>query len=366
MKRILILIKGLGRGGAEQLLVSAAPYLNRSEFDYEVGYLLPHKNALAYELQQAGIRTHCLRGDVGFRWVSRLRRLVREERFDLLHVHSPYAAIGSRLLGGRRLPIVYTEHITWESYHPATYAMNMLTYGRNDHVFAVSDHVRDSVKYPWPLRFLPKPPVETLYHGLNLSTVHKWRYVNGVRGEFGIPSGAPLIATVANFKTHKGYPHLLKAALRIRQELPDVRFLFVGTGPIEKEIRRKAKDMGLDGTVIFTGFRDDAPRIAGAADVFALASIHEGLSIALVESLALGTPAVVTQTGGLAEVVKHGREGLVVPVGDPIALAESIMLLLRDEALRRRLGEQGRRRATDFDIRTAVARVESVYAELLK
>jgi glycosyltransferase involved in cell wall biosynthesis len=362
---VLILIKGLGRGGAEQLLVSAAPYLNRSEFHYEVAYLLPHKNALAYDLQQAGIRTHCLDGGAGFRWVLPLRKLLREGNFDLLHVHSPLAAIGARVFGPNRLPIVYTEHISWDSYHPATRVMNLMTYARNDHVFAVSDDVRDSVRFPVALRFIPRPALETLYHGLDLSSIHKWSSADGVRNEFGIPREAPLVATVANFKTHKGYPYLLKAAVKVRQEIPNVRFLLVGTGPIEREIRRRAQSMGLEGTLIFTGFRDDAPRISAASDVFALASIHEGLSIALVEALALGTAAVVTNTGGLAEVVEDGREGLVVPVGDSDALARGITRLIKDEPLRRRLGERGKRRAGDFDIRNSVTRVEQVYKELL-
>ena len=127
--RILLLIKGLGRGGAEQILASAAPHLDRTRFDYEVAYLLPWKDALVKDLADADVPARCLDGSSGVAWVSRLRRLVSEGRFDLVHAHSPVAASAARVVlavGGP--PIVYTEHNEWERYHPLTYWSNMLTF----------------------------------------------------------------------------------------------------------------------------------------------------------------------------------------------------------------------------------------------
>jgi glycosyltransferase involved in cell wall biosynthesis len=207
--------------------------------------------------------------------------------------------------------------------------------------------------------------VETLYHGVDPAAVHRWQSFDGVRAELGIPEGVPLVGTVANFRPSKGHQVLVNAAARVRQVIPDVRFVLVGLGPLEFEIRRQVNDFGLEGTVIFAGPRDDAPRVAGACDVFALPSIHEGLAIALIEAMAMGKPAVVTRAGGLTEVIENGKQGLVVPPGDPEALANAIVTLLQDENLRRTLGEAGRLRASDFDIRKAVRRHEEIYMELL-
>ncbi len=155
-QRVLILIKGLGRGGAEQILASAAPHLDRTRFDYELAYLLPRKNALVKELEDAGVPTHCLDGARSVAWIPRLRRLVSERHFDLIHAHSPVIASAARVaLAPNGPPIVYTEHNVWERYHRLTYWSNMLTFGRNRHVFAVSDHVRESVRYPRPLARAP-------------------------------------------------------------------------------------------------------------------------------------------------------------------------------------------------------------------
>lgn len=366
MKRILYLIKGLGRGGAEQLLISAAPYRDTSRFEYEVAYLLPRKSALVPSIEAMGIPAHCLEGARGVGWARRLRSLVGRNGIDLVHVHSPYAAIGARMAIGRRAArLVYTEHNVWSRYHRATYWGNAVTYPRNDHVFAVSESVRESVRYPGPLRPLRMPTVETLYQGLDPAATSMWGEADGAREELGIPEGVPVVGTIANFKPHKGHAELVRAVVEVRRAIPDVRFVFVGVGPLESEVRAEAEQLGVADAVTFTGFRDDVPRILGSFDVFTLASRYEGLSIALIEAMALGKAVVVTRAGGLPEVVTDGEDGLLVPTGDVPALADGLIMLLRDGTLRERLGCAARRRAGDFDIRRTVRRTEEVYEELL-
>lgn len=365
-KRILLLIKGLGRGGAEQIIASAAPHLDRTRFDYEVAYLLPWKDALVKDLEDADVPARCLEGPRGVAWVGRLRRMVADERFDLVHAHSPVAAAAARLaLGTGAPPIVYTEHNVWERYHRATYWTNMLTFSRNRHVFAVSDHVRDSIRYPRGLGHLRLPPLETLYHGIDQDSIARWADRDGVREELHIAPDDLVVGTVANFKSHKRLDQLLRTFALVRRGLPDVRFVLVGQGPLEGRLRHLAHALGLDDRVVFTGFREDAPRVCSTFDVFAVSSEHEGLSIALIEALALGKPAVVTDVGGLSEVIEDGRQGYIVPVGHASALAYRIVQLLQDHELRSRMGAEGRERARVFDIRNSVRRMEQVYREIL-
>jgi glycosyltransferase involved in cell wall biosynthesis len=365
MRRVLILIKGLGRGGAEQLLSSAAPYLDTSRFEYQVAYLLPWKNALVPSIEAAGIHVNCLGSGHGVRWVELLRRLIRSEGFDVIHVHSPYAAIGARLVTPRRRTrFVYTEHNVWSRYHTATYWGNAMTYPRNDHVFAVSESVRRSIRYPTSLRYRRMPPTETLYHGLDPAQVATWTGLDGLRGELGLPAGTPLVVNVANFKPHKGHFELVQAAVDVRREIPDVRFVLVGVGPLEAAVREEAARLGVTDSMIFAGFRNDVPRVVSSCDVFTLASRYEGLSIALMEAMALGRPVVVTSAGGLPEIVSDGVDGLVVPPGDVQELARGLITVLRDQPLRERLGHAAHLRASGFDIRKTVARVEQVYEEL--
>jgi glycosyltransferase involved in cell wall biosynthesis len=192
-----------------------------------------------------------------------------------------------------------------------------------------------------------------------------WKETDGIRESLGIPDSAPMIGTVSNFRVEKGHRYLLEAAVLVRKTFPDARFVLVGHGPLESALRHQVRQLGLQDHVIFTGARDDAPRLAASFDLFALPSIHEGLSIALVEALAVGTPAVVTSTGGVIEVVSDGINAVVVPPRNPMALGNAIVDLLNDPSRREELSKAGKLRAGDFDIRRAVARIEQVYTAVL-
>jgi glycosyltransferase involved in cell wall biosynthesis len=212
------------------------------------------------------------------------------------------------------------------------------------------------------------PPLVTLYHGPDPAEVRAASETNpkSVRRELGIPPGTPVVGTVANLKAHKGQEYLLRAARIVTAEIPETRFVVVGQGPMEPLLRRRARELGLDGEVIFAGFREDALRLTNSFDLFVLPSLQEGLSIALIEAMALRKAVVVTSVGGLPEVVEDGIHGSVVPPRDHVALAESIVRLLRDEGLRSSFGEASHERARAFDIRRAVTQVGDVYQMLLQ
>jgi glycosyltransferase involved in cell wall biosynthesis len=366
MKHVLMIIKTLGRGGAERFLASSLQHGDRSRFRYSVAYLLRQEDALVAEIEAAGVMVRCLGGERGPAWMRRLREYVRSESVDLVHVHSPYAAIGARLALRRvDIPLVYHEYSLWGSHHPATRAANALTFGRNDYVLAVSDAVRRSIRPPWPLSFHRLPPVETIGSGIDLRAVQASAEPNGLRSSLGIDEGDPVVGTVANLRWQKGHAYLLQAAATVRQKFPKVRFVLVGRGPLEGDLRRQASDLGLDGSLVFAGARDDAPRVMKSFDVVALPSVQEGLPLVVLEAMAVGAPLVATRVGGIPEAVTHGRDGLLVPPRDPDALADAISSILGDASLRRALRAGGLERVQAFDIRRIVARMEAIYTDLL-
>ncbi len=364
MRRVLILIKGLGRGGAEQIIASSVPYLAHDRFSYEIAYIRPDRDALVEHLRDAGITVTCIGDGNMWSWIPRLRDLLRRRRIDLIHAHLPMTAVGARIVKGAT-PLVYTEHNMWRSYLPVTRWANQITYARNDAVFAVSDEVRRSIVYPLALRWRRMPRVETLHHGVDLEAVKRGGVPDGVRDELQIPPGAPVAVTVGNFRREKGHHDLVKAIRIVRRTVPDARFVLVGQGPLEDEVRRTVDEVGVADRVVFAGFRTDVPRIVAASDVFVLPSRFEGLPISLVEAMAVGKPSVVTDVGGVREVVTDDAEALVVPAKDPSALAAGVVSLLTDPPLRARLASAAARRAEAFDIRRSVARIEAVYEELL-
>ena len=139
--RILVLIKGLGIGGAEKLISEGARYWDRDRFDYSVAYVLPWKDQLVGELEKLGIDVELLGTDRGLTPITltRFRQVIRRRSIDLVHAHLPTMGIVARLASP--VPVVYTEHNMADSYRPLTRAANRLTYGRNRAAMAVSGAV---------------------------------------------------------------------------------------------------------------------------------------------------------------------------------------------------------------------------------
>lgn len=364
--RILLLIKGLGVGGAERLLEAALPHLDRDRFDYRVAYMLPWKTALVPAFEAAGITVHDLKmrlpGDP--RALARLVALLRRERINLVHGHLPMAGIWGRVaarLAG--VPhVVYTEHNVPERYALPTRVLNQLTYAMNDTVIAVSDEVRRAIEGYSNGR----PTIVTVLNAVDADTLASVPVEReAVRREFGFPSGALLVTTVGNLTPKKRHAHLLAAAARVLTRHPGARFLLVGQGPLAETLRAEAQRLKLDGRLVFAGFRPDAVSLMAASDVFVLSSIHEGLPVALLEAMALGKPSVVTRVGGIPEATDEASS-ILVPPEHPEALADGIDALLASPDLRTRMGEAARRRArVRYGVPQMVQAVEAIYAGLL-
>lgn len=373
--RVLWLAKGLGRGGAEQLLLNCARHVDGSRYEVEVAYVLPWKDALAPALTEAGVRVHCLGGAPGTpgradpRWPLRLRRLLAERRYGLVHTHMPVPATAARLLsyglGGAGSPrLVHTEHNVWDRYRPATRWANALTYRRNDAVVAVSHAVERTIP---AARRRPGAWVHVVHHGPDLAGAPQGPEARAAaRAELGLPQDAFVVGTVGNLTPKKDQATLLAAHARLRPHHPRARLVLIGAGPLESRLRAHADELGVTDSVLFAGSRPDVPALLPGLDVFTLSSRQEGLPVALMEAMTSGLPAVVTRVGGMPEVLDDGDQGLLVEPGDPAALAAALGRLADDRELRERLGAAARERAARFDVAGAQRAVEAVYEQVLR
>lgn len=363
--RVLWLVKGLGPGGAERLLVEHASAGDRDRFRYEVAYVLDWKQHLVPEFEALDVPTHCLgvRSELDPRWSTRLLGLLRHDRYDVVHAHSPFVASVARvelrtLPRARRPAFIYTEHNRWPSYRTETRIANQLTFGLNNAVFAVSDDVRDSVSDRY------RNDVEVMVHGVNLSNVRSHLTEReATRRELGVAPGESLAVTVANLRAGKNYPGLIDAARIVVDRGAPVRFAAAGQGQLADEIAALHRASGLGDRFALLGYRDDATRLIAAADIFVLASHHEGLPVTVMEALTLGVPVIAPAVGGLPEVVTTGENGILVPPGSPVALADAIEQAL-DPVVHARLVDGARRTGDRFSSANAVARIEATYAAL--
>lgn len=363
--RVLWLTKGLGPGGAERLLVSFAARADRAVFDLHAAYLLPHKNHLVQALGDLGVPSTCLYGERAGdpRWLQRLRRLVREDNIDVVHIHSPLVASQARL-ALRALPrvnrpfLIGTEHNLWSSHHPATRWANRVTLPLQDLTIAVSEQVRESM----PPRLAQN--TEVVVHGVDVDAIRARRRERlDARAELGITPDEVVVATVANLRANKDYPTMLRAARQLVDQGSPVTFLSIGQGPLASEIEEAHRRLELGDRFRLLGYRDDPIRVLVAADVFCLSSRYEGLPISMLEALAVGLPVVATRVGGVPSVVTDRREGLLVEPGDPAALANAIGQMV-PSAARTAYATAALERSTDFHIDHAVERQQDLYESL--
>ena len=195
-KRVLILIKGLGLGGAETLLTSAAPHLDHQRFRYHVGYFLPWKDALVEPLAAAGLPVCCF----GIRWMAdlravlRVRNYVRAQGIELIHAHLPWPSVIARAVARCcDVKVVYTEHGCWERLHPLTRIVNRLTMGWNDLAIAVSQDVAQSISG------IENGRLRTIANGVDCARLQPSDESRvAVKHEFGIPLNHLVVGKVAN------------------------------------------------------------------------------------------------------------------------------------------------------------------------
>jgi glycosyltransferase involved in cell wall biosynthesis len=382
--KVLVLIKGLGLGGAERLLVDSLPFLNRSQFDYHVGYLLPWKRLLVPELETAGIPVHCLGGASTCagepsarakllegitllpRALPRLMALQQRERFDVIQADLPLAGILARIAGRcLGVPIVYTEHNLQERYHSITQWANAATYKWNDRVLAVSGEVAASIERSGLQR---RTRVITLPNGIPVEQVRaEAQDSSRARADLNIPPNDLVVGAVAVFRAQKRLDDWLRVAARIAAHRRNVTFLLVGGGPLEADVRARIDALGLKRCVRAPGFRHDGRRLMGAMDVFLMTSEFEGLPIALLEAMSLGKPVVSTRVGGIPEVLEDGVTGFFAPVGAIDELAGRVMRLLDDDVLRMRFGRAAAATIeAAYHVKRRVEAIEHLYHEVLE
>lgn len=363
--RVLWLAKGLGQGGMERLLVAQARFGDRELFDYRAAYLVERPYTVIDDLRELGVPVQRLgRGTATDpRWLVDLLRIIRRERIDVVHTHSPLPAALSRPLL-RALPhrprLVYSEHNSWDRYGTATRMANRMTFGLDDARIAVSDPARDSA----PPRLRER--TRTLVHGIDIAAVREHRADRlTARQELGIDDSTVVVGIVANLRASKAYPVLLRAAVQVLGAHPDTVFLSVGQGPLRDELLREHERLRLGDRFRFIGYRADVPSVMSAFDVFTLSSNQEGIPVALMEASALGLPVVATAVGGVPSVVAEGFNGLLVPPREPHALAEALSRVVGSAELRAQLSRGSVATADRFDAAAAVRNIEAAYAQVL-
>ena len=362
--RLLLVVDSLEVGGAERQVVDLAVAL-RSK-GYVVSVACSVAGDLSGALEEAGIPVRPLlrrlakrRLSLAYAW--RLRRLLSEERFDLVHAHI-YASVVAAAIAtlGTGVPLVITEHTeaSWQDWRARW--VSRWVYRRVGRIIAVSTPIRrrlierDGV-HPDLIAIVPNAVVSASEEHADTSPP--------------LPAELherPLVGVVARLQPEKGVANFVKAAARLAPQLPEAHFVIAGDGPLRQELAALAEDLDLGSRAHFLGFRSDASALMRSLDVLVVPSLTEGSPLVTLEAMAAGVPVVASAVGGIPDQIRHDKEGVLVPPGDTDALGDALLELLRDPECARRLGEAGRRRAaSQFSHATMVQRIEDVTIDVL-
>lgn len=354
--RVVWLVKEFGIGGAERLLLELAPHMPQVE--YLPVAVVDRPRELVPFLEEAGMRARSLgaHGPFDPSWAIRLRRLVREIDPAVIHVQNPYPAAGARLaLRGLRVPIVYTEHNVWESFHPATRWANKVTFSLNDAAIAVSNGVRASIDRS-PVGRWAARDIETIHNGIDPEVVRR-----DADAATDVEVAPASYGTVTHLNASKAPENLIDAAVLLRGRGVGGDCYIVGDGPTRGALEARRREAQAT-HVHLLGERKDARAIMRRFSVFVIPSRFEGLPMVLLEALSLGLPIVTTAAGGIGEVITHEETGLIVPMGSPGALADAVQRVLEDGDLRAALASRGRELVDDrFHISRTATRLLAVY-----
>lgn len=330
--RVLQLLPTLQRRGIERIVTDIATGLHGNGFIIDVS-CQRSEGPLAQLLAQRGVEVSCLgeNGPRDIRAAIRFWKLLKKNRYDILHWHCPTAV-------GYQIPVAVAAgvpHIicTFHGLHgvPAPPAVGVkqagtricarILTGRVSWLYGCSHAVLDSqLATGWSHR-----RSSVIFNGVDPSFTANDLERSAAKERLGLPSSGLLIGCVGALIEEKGQRYLIEALPLVRKVVPTACVVFVGAGPSLFALKNRAKKCGCEDAVFFIGEIDEVSSVLCAMDVFAFPSIAEGLGLALIEAMACGVPVVASAVGGIPEVVSDGEDGVLVPPRDPAALANALL-----------------------------------------
>lgn len=343
------------RGGQDQLL-SLLDGLHRR--GHGVHLVCQPRTILMERARELGIAVYpvAIRSEIGLPSLVHLRRVIRRIRPEVLAFNTPKAIL-TGVLASRfstvRARIVF-RRVNFP-LHGNCFTRLKYTWGI-DRIIAISESIRKQLLKGG----IPPSKIQMIYEGIDLSRCPR-------RDRTERPQHGPtVVGTVAHLSPEKGLHYLIEAASMIPDVKKRLRFVLVGDGVCRAELAELVRQRGLEEVVEFAGFHPETSKFMDTFDIFALPSLSEGLSSAILEAMATSLPIVATAVGGIPELVTTGDNGLLVAPGDPAALAHAIQQLADDPEGSRRMGERGRKRVEEqFTLERKIIETERLCSLIL-
>lgn len=344
----------LNTGGLERLLSDFARLHDKEQFHLEF-VAMKSIGKFADEIRDAGCLVHQLTASGRWQQIRELSRWLKTQQIEIVHTHNTFphinATIAAKLAG---VPVVInTRHGQrlghgWKSRWQYRIASQFA-----DRIVTVSD---DAARLCRENDGVPATKIQRIWNGIDLEKFN-----------FTGPELKPVAISVARLSPEKDFSTLLRAVREVVNVVPEFQLRIAGDGQERGKLEQLASDLGIREHVEFLGDRSDVPALLSQAGFFVSSSLSEGISLTLLEAMAVGLPVVATAVGGNPEIVEEGVTGQLVPSDNPNGLAEAMIAMCQRLADWPAIGECGRQRVErHFEIRRMISDYEQLYFDLLK
>jgi len=347
------------RGGQSQALLLLKGLYERG---HAAELLTVRGSLLAKRARQEGIYVHTISGTMRrLGAAAKIRALLADGRFELVHVNEPHALTSAWLAGAhKRLPLVVSRRV---AYPIKRGHFSRARYLAAQRILTISHFVKKSVLDSG----IPAEIVELVYEGVEVPSPVPPEARSRARQRWSVPEHEILLGCVGYLLPEKGQEFVLRALPAVREKFPGARLIFAGDGPCRPGLEVLSRALGLTDAVIFAGFVRDVTEVYAALDAFVFPSLAEPLGTSLLAAMAWGLPVVAVASGGVPEYVENKTTGLLVAHADPAEFAAAMQRLLLDSRLRKELGEAGREEVKQrFSADLMVENTLRVYEEVLQ
>jgi glycosyltransferase involved in cell wall biosynthesis len=356
------------------IFVDVVRGVDNARFSHVICYLGENRGLqniiaeLGYEVLHLGFRKKQLE-HFNPAVVLQLADILREKRIDILHCHkhkpTVYGALASILAG--RIPVISHVHGLSRTRSLSRRAANWAILRSVHRIIAVSESVRrDVIQTNWQI---DPSKVVTVKNCIDLQMIDHIKVGRqDARLRLGLSEDEIVYGTVGRLALTKGQSYLIEAFAKVREYLPASRLVILGQGPLLQALEKTAKDLGVLPWILFAGYRNDVFELLKGFDVFVLPSLAEGLSIALLEAMAMRLPVIASHVGGIPEVFGECRCGKLVQPKDASALAAAMLEIGSAEGnLKKQMGEEGRQRVVEeFTTDVMIRKLTGIYESVLR
>lgn len=365
-------------GGMRRHLRWLTQYLNRERFAVEV-LVSTRRDPRFLEdvswMRAQGLPVHILsmvreiRPGLDLRALVQLWWQLRRGHYDIVHTHSAKAGFLGRLAARwAHVPVVlYTPHAfpfmmssgrslyAWLERLVAPYTTRFIAVSQGERAAGLAAGVGRPEQYV------------VIENGIDVAALRAATAQTDRRVQWGLSAEDVVIGSVGRLVGQKGFCYLIEAAPRVLEAIPLAHFVIVGSGKLEERLRWQAQQAGVAHRVHLVGWQEEIISCYDAFDLFVLPSLWEGCPYTLLEAMGCERAVVATQVPGSADIVRHGETGLLVPPGQPAALAEALIALAGDPLRRRELGKRGRELVESrYSLRRFITELETLYETLYR